>query len=86
MIMGVAWDFYPIYLERNQRGFSTMSKPLITPAEAAILCGVSTHTLAEWRRLKKGPPYVRPKNSRPKYDPEVLEAWKKANTITPEAA
>ena len=47
----------------------------IAPDEAARLLGIKTHTLAEWRRLKKGPEYVRINDRTVRYNLKKLRAW-----------
>lgn len=51
-----------------------------TPDELAAILGVTRKTLAEWRRLKKGPDFVRiEKNIL--YRLKDVEAWMDLNTV-----
>lgn len=51
-----------------------------TPDELAAILGVTRKTLAEWRRLKKGPDFVRiEKNIL--YRQKDVEAWMDLNTV-----
>ncbi|WP_373185802.1 helix-turn-helix transcriptional regulator [Bifidobacterium pseudocatenulatum] len=36
-----------------------MSDDLLTPAELAVMLGMSVRTLANWRSTGKGPPYLK---------------------------
>jgi len=36
-----------------------MKSPLLSPASASSYLSVSKHTLDNWRKKNKGPPYVR---------------------------
>lgn len=48
---------------------------LLTPPRVGELLGVSVHTLARWRRLEKGPPFVRVSAIRVGYPRGRLRAW-----------
>ena len=48
---------------------------LLSPAEAAAFLKCSTFTLGRWRRLKKGPPYIRLSGARVAYRRGALNAW-----------
>ena len=47
---------------------------LLTPREVSESFGVSEHTLANWRALKTGPPYIRVGGSI-RYDASDLKDW-----------
>jgi predicted DNA-binding transcriptional regulator AlpA len=47
---------------------------LITPEQLAEWLGVSTNTLAQWRVLKKGPPYAKIVK-RVRYDSADVQRW-----------
>lgn len=48
---------------------------LLTAAKVAKLVGRSTVTLERWRRLKKGPPYIRLSGARVAYPVSKLREW-----------
>lgn len=50
----------------------------LTPAEAAKRCRVTTGTLANWRHLKKGPPFSK-RGAKVVYPLDKLEAWEAGN-------
>lgn len=51
-----------------------------TPDELASILGVTRKTLAEWRRLKKGPDFVRVEKNI-LYRQKDVEAWMDLNTV-----
>ena len=52
-----------------------------SPQQAADCLGRSVKTMAKWRSLGQGPAYLRDSVSgRTSYVPDVVLAWKKANT------
>ena len=51
-----------------------------TPDQLAAILGVTRKTLAEWRRLKKGPDYVRVEKNI-LYRQKDVEAWMDLNTV-----
>lgn len=50
------------------------------PDELAAILGVTRKTLAEWRRLRKGPDFVRIEKSI-LYRQKDVEAWMDLNTV-----
>lgn len=67
-----------------------MNEEILTPDQAADLLQVKTKTLAEWRRLKKGPPYIRlgegERGGFVRYEKRAILEWGRNNTITHESA
>jgi predicted site-specific integrase-resolvase len=59
------------------------AKRLMKAREAAERIGVSSDTLAVWRKAGYGPPFVRVNAKVYLYDPDRLEAWIKAETAQP---
>lgn len=62
----------------------TMSDDLLTPAELAVMLGMSVRTLANWRSTGKGPPYLKIGVEPPeghqdrrkvRYQRQVAEKW-----------
>lgn len=56
------------------------SLAVYTPDELAAILGVTRKTLGEWRRLKKGPDYVRVEKNI-LYRQRDVEAWMDLNTV-----
>jgi predicted DNA-binding transcriptional regulator AlpA len=56
---------------------------LLCDKEVAKFLGVSEVTLADWRRLKKGPPFVRLEGRMVRYRASDIEAWLAAQEIRP---
>lgn len=54
----------------------------LTPSEAAEMLGVTEQTLAEWRRHRHGPPYLRLGHRTVRYDLAALEAWLEAREVS----
>jgi Helix-turn-helix domain len=52
-----------------------MESTLLTPVEAAQVLGLSPATLATWRCLRKGPPYVK-LGGRVGYQRDSLASWR----------
>lgn len=54
---------------------------MLTPDETAIWLGISRQTLAKWRTLGEGPPYVKfgAGTGRIRYRRVTLDAWVRAN-------
>jgi excisionase family DNA binding protein len=55
---------------------------LLTTDEAAALLNKPAGTLVQWRYTRQGPPYVKLGNA-VRYRLRDLDAWVKANTVTP---
>lgn len=55
---------------------------LLTPAETADLLGVTELTLAEWRRHRQGPPYLKLGHRTVRYDRDALGAWLEAREVS----
>lgn len=53
----------------------------ISTAEAAKMIGVKPHTLAEWRRLKRGPDYIRIGPTNVRYNKKQVQDWLAARTV-----
>lgn len=60
-------------------------EPLLTPEETAEILKMGVHALAERRRLKKGPDYIRV-GGRVRYSPETIRQWLEVNTVSAGAA
>lgn len=56
------------------------SLAVYTPDELASILGVTRKTLAEWRRLKKGPDFVRIEKN-VLYRQKDVETWMDLNTV-----
>lgn len=52
-----------------------MKGKLLTTKEAAERLGLNENTLAHWRRLGKGPPWVRVESRTVRYPEEKLTRW-----------
>lgn len=52
-----------------------MSEP-ITPAQAAVMLGVSERTLSKWRCQGKGPPFERHAHDCIRYDRAEVKEWR----------
>lgn len=60
---------------------SEMASVTWSPQQAADCLGRSVKTMAKWRSIGQGPAYLRDAVSgRISYVPDVVLAWKKANT------
>lgn len=55
-------------------------KQLLTREQAAEILQIEAATLYEWKRLKKGPPYIKVGGA-VRYDPDALRAWLDAQTV-----
>lgn len=56
--------------------------PLLTQDEAAAVLNVQPRTLENWRRLRKGPPFIRIDGKVVRYRPRDLEAYISARVVT----
>ena len=65
-----------------------LARTYLSPAEAAQYLGITTRTLAEWRRTGRGPAYVRlaGPTSRVRYDRADLDRWMRARLHAQTAA
>jgi predicted DNA-binding transcriptional regulator AlpA len=54
---------------------------LITPPEAAEICGVAVNTLCDWRLHRVGPPYIRLGHRTVRYPLEELMVWIAQNRV-----
>ncbi len=52
-----------------------MERKLLTVKEVAEILTVTKSTLKEWRRLKKGPPFIRIGHNTIRYSDELLDNW-----------
>lgn len=59
-----------------------MAEPLLTPAETAALLGTNVRTLETWRRLGRGPQFIRLAPKMVRYSPAALDAYLSAHTLT----
>jgi predicted DNA-binding transcriptional regulator AlpA len=64
---------------------SSSLEPLLRPAQAAELLGVTESALEAWRRRGGGPPHVRV-GRLPRYAPSALKSWIAARTYDSNAA
>jgi hypothetical protein len=72
-------------LHDEQRLFDSGGDPdaLLREQDAARLVGFTPRALQEWRRLKKGPAYVRVGSRAVRYRRRDLVAWANALRIAP---
>lgn len=61
-----------------------MHTQLLTTAEVAKHIGVSAATVTNWRRLQKGPAYVR-QGGVIRYPTDALAAWLSTNEVPTDA-
>jgi hypothetical protein len=73
MSVDVSQSNLPATLLRSQLG-------LISQEDLSVLLGVAKGTLREWRKLKKGPNFVRVEKA-VFYRQKDVEAWLEGNTI-----
>lgn len=56
---------------------------LLTVEQAARILKLKPDTLNQWRKRKKGPPYLQMVGT-VRYDKDALEVWVTENTVMPE--
>lgn len=61
---------------------SAEKKTLLTTAECAKLLGLAEITLYEWRRDRKGPPFLHITERTVRYAREDVLAWAKTHQVT----
>lgn len=52
-----------------------MMNTLLTTLQAAQYLGLTARTMKVWRRLKKGPPFIRVGGRAVRYEPEAVRLW-----------
>lgn len=73
-------------LRQNVEALTTMvsaeKKTMLTTAECAALLGLAEITLYEWRRDRKGPPFLHITERTVRYMRDDVLAWAKTHQVT----
>lgn len=71
------------YVSRGGAVVQLDLEPLLTPTQAGDLLGVSSETLRQWERKRKGPRVTWTEGGERRYHPAELRRWVEARTAEP---